>query len=283
MILKRKYWVWGSFLLAIASSSEAQQHHFTNPQVRVQVTVETLNVSTTGYPDHKWERVNPNRPTKQNFNFQIPRYPQIASRTTPVPSRGPIAVAINGVVFFGPEDREGKIALENHGLDSCRGHPAPSGVYHYHCTPGCVHQDPPSQHSPVIGYAFDGFKIYGLQGERGRPPTDLDQCNGHADNSRGYHYHTTQGFPFVLGCYRGTPALANYDRRQQGTGPGNERKGRRGGDSMRQYCETDRQRYCPNMPPSREMMQCMKRNKNKFSAQCQQALQNHRPPANRRR
>lgn len=281
MIFQKKYGLLIGVLLLTASWVEAQEHHFTNSEVRVQVTEETLNVSTTGYPDHKWEKVNPNRPSKQNFNFKIPRYPKKASRATSVPSRGPIAVAVNGAVFFGPEDQEGKIALENHGLDSCRGHPAPTGVYHYHCTPGCVHKDARNQHSPVIGYAFDGFKIYGLQGERGRPPKDLDQCNGHADKNRGYHYHTTEGFPFVLGCYRGTPVAANYDRHQQGgiSGrTGNERGERRGGDPVRQYCETDRQRYCSNMPPSRKMMQCMMRNKNNFSAQCRKALQNHRPP-----
>ena len=113
--------------LSWTPSVEAQEHHFTNPEVRVQVTEDYLEVFTNGYPDHKWEKVNPNpnRPSKQNFNFKIPRHPQKASRTTAVPSRGPIAVAINGVVFFGPEDQEGKIALENHGLDSCRGHIRP--------------------------------------------------------------------------------------------------------------------------------------------------------------
>jgi|GEM_PF-3734276 hypothetical protein len=93
----------------------------------------------------------------------------------------------------------------------------------------------------------------------------------------GYYYHTTENFPFVLGCYRGTPALANYVRNQQGTKSKNDRRGGRGSDSMLQYCEVDRKKYCSDMPPSREMMQCMMRNQNKFSTQCRQALQNHRP------
>jgi hypothetical protein len=279
MIFPNKALTVFAILFLWVSLLQAQEHHFTNPKVRVQVTQDTLNVFTTGYPDHKWQKVNPNRPSEQNFNFRIPRNPQIAVNTSPVPSRGPIGVAINGVVFFGPEDREGKIALENHGLDSCRGHPTPTGVYHYHCTPGCVHRDSSRQHSPVIGYAFDGFKIYGLQGEGGQPPKDLDRCNGHTEQGRGYHYHTTEGFPFVLGCYRGTPLTANYDRNQQrGTHSRNERGQRERGDPVRQHCDGDRKRYCPNMPPSRQMMQCMQRNKNKFSSQCQQALQNHRPP-----
>ena len=58
-----------------------------------------MNVSTTGYPDHKLERANPNRPSKQNFNFKIPRHLKIVSRPTAVPSCGPIAVAINRVTF----------------------------------------------------------------------------------------------------------------------------------------------------------------------------------------
>ena len=98
-----------AILFLPSSWAEAQEHHFTNPQVRVQVTSETLNVSTTGYPDHKWEKVNPNRPSKQNFNFKIPRHPKIASRITAVPSRGPIAVAVNGVVSSAPKTEKEKL------------------------------------------------------------------------------------------------------------------------------------------------------------------------------
>lgn len=38
MSLEKKYWTWIGILLATVSSVEAQQHHFTNPQVHVQVT-----------------------------------------------------------------------------------------------------------------------------------------------------------------------------------------------------------------------------------------------------
>ncbi len=33
----------------------------------------------------------------------------------------------------------------------------------------------------------------------------LDPCNGHYGPNGDYHYHTTNTFPYVLGCYRGTP------------------------------------------------------------------------------
>lgn len=33
----------------------------------------------------------------------------------------------------------------------------------------------------------------------------LDQCNGHVGPNGDYHYHATATFPYMLGCYRGTP------------------------------------------------------------------------------
>jgi hypothetical protein len=33
----------------------------------------------------------------------------------------------------------------------------------------------------------------------------LDECNGHVGPNGDYHYHTTSTFPYILGCYRGTP------------------------------------------------------------------------------
>jgi hypothetical protein len=33
----------------------------------------------------------------------------------------------------------------------------------------------------------------------------LDECNGHVGPNGDYHYHTTTTFPYILGCYRGTP------------------------------------------------------------------------------
>ena len=96
-------------------------------------------------------------------------------------------------------------------FDSCCGHPDPQGRYHYHKYPVCIKspfKDPKGKHSPLIGYAFDGFPIYGPNGENGKPPTDLDCCNGHWDKVRGYHYHVTAGFPYILGGYRGVVETA---------------------------------------------------------------------------
>ena len=50
-------------------------------------------------------------------------------------------------------------------FDDCLGHPAPNGEYHLHVNPTCLYDDSDDQnHSPIIGYAFDNFPIYGAYG-----------------------------------------------------------------------------------------------------------------------
>jgi hypothetical protein len=51
---------------------------------------------------------------------------------------------------------------EGSDFDHCLGHPAPNGEYHHHVNPKCLYDDTDSlHHSPIIGYAFDGFPVYG--------------------------------------------------------------------------------------------------------------------------
>jgi hypothetical protein len=202
--------------------------------VKVEVTDDFLIVHSDGIPDHSTgafpNRFNPNTIRKQNYTFKIPRHPVAADHVTRLPM-GPIGVAINGVPFYNPYNREGADAAKNEVFDECCGHPDPLGRYHYHIYPRCVHtsfKDEPGKHSPLIGYAFDGYAIYGPNGEDGKPPTDLDECNGHSDPVRGYHYHVTNHFPYILGGYRGEVERSNLDgpgRRPPG-GPAGPRRDR---------------------------------------------------------
>src|SRR5262249_2147373 len=38
------------------------------------------------------------------------------------------------------------------------------------------------------------------------------ECNGHDDPVRGYHYHVTAGYPYILGAYHGVVETKNFDR-----------------------------------------------------------------------
>ena len=101
-------------------------------------------------------------------------------------------------------------------LDECWGHPY-SAQYHYHgyswkCFPNTGST---REHSPLFGYALDGFGIYGPRGEKGKLVTnaDLDECHGHKGLIKWdgvlkvmYHYHLNNEFPYGPGCFRGPPA-----------------------------------------------------------------------------
>ncbi len=184
-----------------------------------------LIVDSQGYPNHPTALFpnsrNPNRIRVQDFHFRLPLRPERASSITRVPM-GPIGMALNGVVFFNPFEAGGINAIEGYSevwLDSCCGHPQQQGVYHYHKYPSCVKSpfaDDGRRHSPVLGFAFDGFPVHGPYEESGVMARDLkddralDVCNGHSDPSRGYHYHVTPGrFPYLIGGYAGVPEPSN--------------------------------------------------------------------------
>ena len=189
-----------------------------------------LMMDSQGYPNHPTaifpNSGNPNRIEIQTFRFQLPLEPKLNDHITRLPM-GPIGTAVNGVVYFNPFEQGGMNAVEGYSevwLDSCCGHPQQTGVYHYHKYPICVKspfKDNGKQHSPVIGFAFDGFPIYGPYESEGLMAKDaineqtLDACNGHTDSVRGYHYHVTPGrFPYIIGGYAGVPELANIRGRR---------------------------------------------------------------------
>ena len=184
-----------------------------------------LIMQSQGYPNHPTaifpNSGNPNSIRVQNFTFRLPLEPKLADKVTRVPM-GPIGTALNGVVFFNPFEMGGMNAVEGYSevwLDSCCGHPQQTGVYHYHKYPSCVKSpfaDDGKQHSPVLGFAFDGFPIYGPYEEAGVMAKDLkgeralDVCNGHKDAERGYHYHVSPGrVPYILGGYAGVVEPSN--------------------------------------------------------------------------
>lgn len=162
-------------------------------------------------PAYQYDR-NPNTTRAQALAVSLPMKPVQAAQPSCL-SLGAIGVSLNGVVFFNALDALGRDAVAHEVLDSCEGHPERSGQYHYHNHATCL-DDPGMGHSTLVGYAYDGFGIFGRRGEAGRwlADTDLDVCHGHVhtviwdgDTVTLYHYHTTDEYPYTLGCYRGTP------------------------------------------------------------------------------
>jgi hypothetical protein len=155
---------------------------------------------------------NPNSISAQSLSWALPATPTAAA-TPSCLGGGPIGVMLTGAVLYDALDGEGRDALAHEEQDSCQAHPQPTGEYHYHSLTQCI-ADPGTGHSALLGYARDGFGIYGVRGENGETLTnaDLDECHGHthAITWNGatvtlYHYHATYEFPYTLGCFRGTP------------------------------------------------------------------------------
>ena len=138
----------------------------------------------------------------------------------------------------------------NFGADEHNAHTQPDGTYHYHGNPlALFEQNNPTGPSPVIGFAADGFPIYGSfivdggklrrastsyrlkSGTRSGGPGghydgtfiddwkyvagsgDLDECNGMMQNGA-YGYVVTEAYPHVMGCFRGTPDSSFQKRRR---------------------------------------------------------------------
>lgn len=177
-----------------------------------------------GNPAYIKEQANvwhiPLQPTVNTDHFAMDRQNQ--NQALPM---GAIGVATNGVIFFNPFDHIFE-ADATWRLDRCCGHPSPQNQYHYHKYPVCVKTpwiDDGTGHSPVIGFAFDGYPVYGPYEAKDLLAMDdvsnpLNDFNLHEDEARGPHYHVTPGrFPHIIGGYWGNLEQLNRPaRRRQG-------------------------------------------------------------------
>ena len=156
-----------------------------------------MTISTPGIANHDMEGGTAGNIVAQDFDWKLPLTPTNNTNCNPsvsidgcdiAPDRGPVAVAVNGVPFYGPEDGPGGDAVAHEigiydedrqeiDLGICGAHTGPGG-YHYHFDGNCMHwHDETNEdseyefskvdngtHSPIIGFAFDGYPIYGSYG-----------------------------------------------------------------------------------------------------------------------
>ncbi|MBL7827275.1 MAG: YHYH protein [Saprospiraceae bacterium] len=150
----------------------------TNVQ-QVQYSVNNVYISTNNIADwipigYDWPN-NPWFPESQNFVFKITRHPEENTGNKIQTPYGHIGLWTNGVSIYNPKDAKSwqeenvwfqnafyfeHLAMET--FDPCLGHPNNMHEYHLHVNPTCLYDDTDSSaHAPLIGFAFDGFPIYG--------------------------------------------------------------------------------------------------------------------------
>lgn len=129
----------------------------------------------------------------QNRLFKIPLNPtpKTGLKTNVGPGRN--GIFINGVPFFNAGDgrsymnqnkwHNNAYIFEKNGFDCNRGHPEVQGTYHHHMNPSAFHVasvvssticnpyladglyvPDSTKHGPLIGFAFDGYPVYGAYG-----------------------------------------------------------------------------------------------------------------------
>lgn len=205
----------------------------------------------------------------QSQNYTITSQPSPASQTTPLSLTMDNAVFLNGVKLdliaagchgvgdgrIGCNDMKSPYRYDpmaptaNFGTDEHNAHTQPDGTYHYHGNPMALfEQKNPTGPSPVIGFAADGFPIFGStirvggqlrearssyqlkKGTRTGGPGgtfdgtfiddwsyvagsgDLDECNGMTQDGL-YGYVVTDTYPHVMACFKGTPD-ASFNKRR---------------------------------------------------------------------
>ncbi len=130
---------------------------------------------------------------------------------TPADSTGAISqevgVTLNGVQLAAAAPVDAILsAYTIAAFDDCGGHVNPNEGYHYHAATGCteIADTQADGHASLLGYAMDGYGIYGLADSDGNETEGLDECRGISDDTRGYHYHAASaGENTFIGCFTG--------------------------------------------------------------------------------
>ena len=259
----------------VSEITDLQQGRSLSGAVVVTVNDDFCVIQSNGIPNHDvggGSRRNFGSPvTAIGHTFNVARNPQPAADITPLTHTSYEAILLNGVVVdiqsagcFRPTspqaDRNGNVLtgcsqndpwlmdpmspLAPFAEDDHHAHTQPDGRYHYHGNPVALFDDNPGPNgSPLIGFAADGFPVYGsffkdetgtvrkaipgFELKQGTRPTgdgspggaydglyradyeftgagDLDECNGMTVNGT-YGYYVTDSYPWIVACLRGRP------------------------------------------------------------------------------
>lgn len=259
--------------------------------VSIEVSNDTCTLTSNNIPNHNFDdgkSAFANKTSEVNQSFTISRHPSKASHQTQIGHHIYNGVMLNGVPIdilsascYSPNSRQanryGNIPIGcledanwmvdplgpngNLGADSHNAHTQPNGSYHYHGNPNALFDDKPGPNgSPVIGFAADGFPIYGSyfydekmgkvrkaqagytlkKGSRpsksstnpggtydGTYVQDWEFTNaGDLDECNGmtvngqYGYYVTDAYPWIINCFSGTPDDSFQKEMTQGGMPG---------------------------------------------------------------
>ena len=237
-----------------------------NGELNISVNGDYCTITANGIPNHDFNdgaQGFPNNASEQNYSYQIPTAPSFAASITELAIGDTNGIMLNGVKIdllaaacfdvgsgkTGCSDmshpwRYDPMYVDNDfGTDSHNAHVQPGGIYHYHGSPNALFSADTNIESPVVGFAADGFPIFGSwfndngtirkanssytlkQGDRqdvtgyATPDGDYDgtyrqdyeyiEGQGDLDSCNGmevdgvYGYYITETYPYIVGCLKG--------------------------------------------------------------------------------
>lgn len=181
------------------------------PKVNTKWDNDFMYIESNGMPDHpmmigitNWQQQVPlPHPYFGDNAWRIPLHPVVAKEPASIKNRflrGAIALGVNGIPIFNPQNNRGEVSQEIGELDQWGGHCGRADDYHYHAAP--LHLQSIVGKGQPIAYALDGYPIFGLTEPDGSPIGQMDALNGH-ETSIGYHYHASTKYPYVNGGFHG--------------------------------------------------------------------------------
>lgn len=215
---------------------------YAKPYLSIACTATEVVITSNGMISFPFIKMTPNSLMAEEWVWRIPLAPKIADNSRSIKNvLGTLGFTVTGLPIFGPTEGQMPASqafgdpVYNKVLDSCGGHTGPASEYHQHAislTTACN-----LAQQAVVGYALDGFPIYSNIGcldkactktvkltsgyvQNGDPTTNswnaysyvksnkssvLDECNGRVEPDGTYGYHVTSTFPYIIGCYKGTP------------------------------------------------------------------------------
>ncbi|MCE9541908.1 MAG: YHYH protein [Verrucomicrobia bacterium] len=260
----------GSITNSVSTGSTCGYSSLPAPRVSITEEVNYRVIRANGIPNHPVGQFpgpgNPNTISAQNYNFRMPLHPTTNATFTELRHQA-IGVALNGIPFdpgtaetWKNDSRSGWHIeaivgkRKGMGLDQNNAHVQPNGAYHYHAVPTGLVQvlGGDTNRMTLLGYAADGFPIYGPLGysvaidpasvlKELKPDDgtyredyefvsgsgDLDEANGRVgvtpEYPEGtYYYVATDSFPFYPRELKGTP---NKSFQRQGPPPQGQMQG----------------------------------------------------------
>lgn len=151
------------------SKSQGAGSGFVKPSQKVACTATEVDVTTNNMISYMFVSKTPHQLSPQNLSVRFPRMPALASSPTRIVNRlGTLGITTSGLLVYGAT--EGPVPTEsafgdpyyNKMLDNCGGHAGPQSEYHLHVLITIAVCN--LNKTGVIGYAIDGFPIYGPTG-----------------------------------------------------------------------------------------------------------------------